>query len=89
MNKNIEKYKNEINDKNAKFMIFDGENSKTLTTDEMLHQLMLDNKYLEMHIYNLQSKIDKAIEILERDYWIETHDRDLYEVLKEDKQYEY
>lgn len=63
-NDNWEEYKDLINE-DTKFMMFDGENAKELSVSEMIHQLILDNKYLELQIINLQSKIDKAIEYYE------------------------
>lgn len=46
-------------------IIFDGKNAKELSVSETIHQLRLDNKYLKLQIINLQSKIDKANELLE------------------------
>ena len=52
-------------------LIFDGENAKELSVSETIHQLRLDNKYLELQISNLQSKIDKVEKILKYDGIVE------------------
>lgn len=49
-------------------IIFDGENAKELSVSETIHQLRLDNKYLELQIMNLQSKIDKISEYVDKMY---------------------
>jgi len=74
-------------------IIFDGENTKELSVSETIHQLRLDNKYLELQIINLQSKIDKANEILKKPQFeydnipcnYEEDIQELKIVLKEDK----
>lgn len=76
-------------------VIFDGENAKELSVSETIHQLRLDNKYLELQIINLQSKIDKAIEYIENNLEVDEHDdyvvdlgkneNELLDILKEDK----
>lgn len=49
---------------NAKFMMKDENGTEIeMTPNEVIKQLMQDNKSLEHCINNLQSKIDKAIEI--------------------------
>lgn len=72
-NDNWEEYKDLINE-DTKFMMFDGENAKELSVSETIHQLRLDNKYLELQIINLQSKIDKAIECIEENIDLEMDD---------------
>lgn len=46
-------------------IIFDSKNAKTLDNNRMIHRLRLDNKYLQLQIAKLNSKIDKAIKKLE------------------------
>lgn len=51
---------------NAKFMMKDEDGTEIeMTPNEVIKQLMQDNKSLEYCINNLQSKIDKAIEYCE------------------------
>ena len=51
---------------NAKFMMRDENGTEIeMTPNEVIKQLMQDNKSLEHYINNLQSKIDKTIEFVE------------------------
>ena len=66
-NDNWEEYKDLINE-DTKFMMRDEDGNETeMTTREVINQLYQDNKALEHYIHNLQSKIDKAIEMIEFD----------------------
>lgn len=84
---NWEEYKDLINE-DTKFMMFDGKNAKELSVSETIHQLRLDNKYLELQIINLQSKIDKAIKYIENNllpsHSIEKTDWEFEEVIFSD-----
>ncbi len=52
---------------NAKFMMRDENGTEIeMTPNEVIKQLMQDNKSLEYCINNLQSKMDKANELLDR-----------------------
>ncbi len=52
---------------NAKFMMRDENGTEIeMTPNEVIKQLMQDNKSLEYYINNLQSKIDKAIEYISK-----------------------
>lgn len=63
-NDNWEEYKDLINE-DTKFMMRDEDGTEIeMKPREVINQLYQDNKTLENYINNLQSKIDKAIEIL-------------------------
>lgn len=67
-----------MNENNIKALFPKGVETITISKndyDRLFGQLTYENIVL-------QSKIDKAIEILERNYWVETEDRDVYQALK-------
>lgn len=65
---------------NAKFMMKDENGTKIeMTPDEVIKQLMQDNKSLEHYINNLQSKIYKSDELIET----YKNERDTYKRLTE------
>lgn len=69
---------------NAKFMMKDENGTEIeMTPNDVIKQLMQDNKSLEHYINNLQSKIDKAIEIL-NDGLKELDERNRCEVYSEE-----
>ena len=76
---------------NAKFMMKDENGTEIeMTPNEIIKQLMQDNKSLEHYINNLQSKIDKAIILIDK--YLEMVDNPdinmqcVKDILKEDKQ---
>ena len=77
---------------NAKFMMRDENGTEIeMTPNEVIKQLMQDNKSLEHYINNLQSKIDKAIELYENTtincdgVAEDLLDKIIFDILKEDK----
>ena len=88
-NDNWEEYKNLINE-DTKFMMRDEDGTEIeMTPKEVINQLYQDNKTLEHYIYNLQSKIDKAIILIDK--YLEMVDNPdinmqcVKDILKEDK----
>ena len=75
---------------NAKFMMKDEDGTEIkMTPNEVIKQLMQDNKSLEYCINNLQSKIDKVNKIIDKikdlGDWLHIPAWELEDILKEDK----
>lgn len=83
-NDNWEEYKDLINE-DTKFIMRDEDGTEIeMTPREVINQLYQDNKTLEHYIYNLQSKIDKAIEYIEEEGYNVSNNL-LLDILKENK----
>lgn len=74
---------------NAKFMMRDEDGTEIeMTPNEVIKQLMQDNKSLENYINNLQSKIDKVNKILNANTHVENIYHALCNLFDEEYQYE-